>query len=66
MRRYLVFAGMAYYPDGGWDDFKESFDTLSDCMDYLITHHCDWAHIVDSHTGQMVKRYIPPNDGQDS
>ena len=25
MKRYLVFAYEAYYPGGGWSDFKKSF-----------------------------------------
>lgn len=27
-KRFLLFQGDVYYPAGGWDDFKESFDHL--------------------------------------
>ena len=64
MRRYLVFAGDTYYPAGGWDDFYESFDTLTDALDGLIHASKDWGQIVDSQTGTIVKRYTFPTDGQ--
>lgn len=28
-KRYLVFAGYDYYPEGGWGDFQGSFDTTA-------------------------------------
>jgi len=27
MKRFLLFAGSSYYPDGGWNDFQGSFNT---------------------------------------
>lgn len=35
MKQYLFFSGYNYYPCGGWDDFKESFDTIEDVIAYL-------------------------------
>jgi len=54
--RYLVFAGICYYPLGGWDDFKGSFKTKKEA---LLEAKKDWdegwtwAHIVDSNDDTM-------------
>lgn len=32
MKRYLVFSNGGYYPNGGWGDFKGSFDTLEEAI----------------------------------
>ncbi len=34
MKRFLVFAGDAYYPDGGMNDFQEDFDTLEEARSF--------------------------------
>jgi len=34
MKRFLVFAGDAYYPYGGMDDFQEDFDTLEEARSF--------------------------------
>lgn len=61
MKRYLVFAGDAYYPAGGWDDFREAFNTLDEAKEYAETIRrknasfdhkrvydtFDWQQIVD-------------------
>ncbi len=57
MKRYMLFAGSQYYPSGGWDDFKDSFDT---CEEALVAARLqetgykgktkpvyDWFHVVD-------------------
>ena len=52
MSRYLVFAGVQYYPMGGWDDYIGTFTTYEECMACLKGRftggHIDWAHIVDT------------------
>lgn len=35
MKRYLVFAYMNYYPNGGWDDLSGSFDTIPEALAHL-------------------------------
>lgn len=35
MKRYMLFEVLHYYPTGGMDDFKESFDKLSDIAEYI-------------------------------
>jgi hypothetical protein len=34
MKRFLVFAGYAYYPEGGMHDFQEDFDTLEEAKSF--------------------------------
>ena len=34
MKRFLVFAGDCYYPDGGMNDFQEDFDTLEEARSF--------------------------------
>jgi hypothetical protein len=34
MKRFLVFAGDAYYPEGGMNDFQEDFDTLEEARSF--------------------------------
>lgn len=60
MKRYLLFIGYNYYPCGGWSDFKETFNTLLECEEYLCilkaNERCkDWFQIVDTQTGLIVK-----------
>lgn len=38
MKRYLTFACAAYYPDGGWFDFKEDFDSLEEAIAFAKKH----------------------------
>ena len=57
MKRYLLFSGDNYYPSGGWYDFDESFDSLEGAREHIEKlkkeHHPDWAHIVDTETGNV-------------
>ena len=32
MKRYLLFIGDRYYPNGGMRDFKSSYDTIDEIM----------------------------------
>ena len=34
MKRFLVFAGDAYYPEGGMYDFQDDFDTLEEVRSF--------------------------------
>lgn len=54
MKRYLLFAGSHYYPSGGWDDFKDSFDTIETALSVAVNYELDWYHIVDTTTGKKV------------
>lgn len=46
--KYLVFYGERFYPIGGWEDFKGSFDTIEEAAAYIETLDCIdcWAHIT--------------------
>lgn len=62
-KRYALFAGMRYYPDGGWEDFKGLFETIEDAQafsrdslnekdeEFLVY---DWGQIVDLLTEKVV------------
>jgi hypothetical protein len=55
MKKYLLFAGAAYYPSMGWEDFKNDFDSydlaLEKAKEMNNSHdNCDWYQIVDTET----------------
>lgn len=63
MKRFMLFAGENYYPCGGMEDFKGSFDTYEEAEEYVNTKNkgvqmdgwgWDWAHVYDTET-QKVK-----------
>jgi cellobiose phosphorylase len=56
MKRYIVFSGDNYYPIGGWEDFKDSFNTLEEAREYQ-SNMPDWFHIVDLQTMEIVAKY---------
>jgi hypothetical protein len=59
LNRYLVFTWGQYYPSGGWNDFRESFDTLEEAEEYM-RRTCDDpfynGQVIDSTTGEEVAR----------
>ena len=57
MKRYWAFAGEFYYPCGGGDDFRESFDTLEKAKQSVLEWDTEWTwwHIVDRETGKKVQ-----------
>lgn len=61
IQQYLVFGGMTYYPNGGFMDFRKSFASLDDALDYFRQlreeDELDWIHIVDLQTLQVVHYY---------
>ena len=52
MKRYLIFAGYNYYPEGGSHDFMGSADEPK--TDNLLPEireqirKCDWVHALDT------------------
>lgn len=56
MKRYLLFIGDRYYPNGGMRDFKSSYDTIDEIMpiiekeDYFNT----WVHVYDAEKGKLI------------
>ena len=56
-KTYLVFTGLTYYADGGWQDFKDSFETREEAKKFtekrvscsINTPHGeydDWGQVV--------------------
>ena len=60
MKRYLVFLGQIYYPQGGMYDLEGSFDKLEEAIDFVakeigpdrLSHM--WFQIVDSKTWEIL------------
>jgi len=56
-KRFLLFAGNTYYPAGGWNDLRGSFDTPEAAVEYLTSTHSglDWWQVVDTISNEVVK-----------
>lgn len=47
-RRYAVFKGLAYYPNGGIDDLTSTHDTLDEAVQAAKHDPAyEWAQVVD-------------------
>ena len=61
-RRYLIFCGTFYYPEGGWNDFYKDTDSLDEAIRYC-EHYIKkeapygWCHIVDIYEGRIIRRF---------
>ena len=55
LQRYWLFAGLLYYPFGGWRDFRGSFATLAEALEAADPwqRYDTWYQIVDSVTLAM-------------
>jgi hypothetical protein len=48
MKRYMLFSGNQYYPAGGMDDFRGSFDTIDEAKSYIKYDLVnDWYQLYD-------------------
>jgi len=61
MKRYLLFCGMHYYPDGGFNDMKYSSDNLDELKELFIKGESedydikyDWYDGVDEYIDGRV------------
>jgi hypothetical protein len=61
-KRFLVFHGESYYPEGGWKDFAIGFDTEAEALNYVIedqknpkTYSERWHQIVDLEKQEIIK-----------
>ncbi len=57
MKRFLVFSGKHYYPEGGMLDFKQDFDLLTETVPLVnetIGEPWSWSHVWDSQTRRFV------------
>ena len=55
MKPYLLFAGLRYYPSGGWRDYMDEFDSIEGVMEYIADMDLDWWHIVSTETKSIVE-----------
>jgi len=53
----LVFMGMSFYPEGGWEDYKNGV-TEEDAIRIMKEnpYEYDWVQVVDTETNE-VRRY---------
>ena len=51
LKRFLLFAGGSYYPNGGWLDFVGSYDTFPEAEKAVPDR--DWAQVVDTQEGLL-------------
>lgn len=59
-KKYLLFAGGYYYPNGGWSDFQGNFKTPLEAALSLNRLHYgwhDWCHLIDSDTHEYVEGF---------
>lgn len=60
MKRYILFAGDEFYPNGGMGDFVEDFDNKSNALDLIerlkkdFGDWFDWFHVYDTEKMKMV------------
>jgi hypothetical protein len=56
--RYIIFAGYAYYPDGGGYDFvtmQAQFEDATRAADaVLMNSKKDWSHVFDTNEKKIV------------
>ena len=61
MKRYMLFAYAGYYPSGGWNDFRGSFDSVDEALVALKSldreeySRAEFWHIIDSETLEYVE-----------
>lgn len=57
LHRYLLFAGMSHYPNGGWKDFRGSHETVLDALVSAanLYSYRDWRKIIDRDSGEIVR-----------
>ena len=56
MRRYLVFTYYAGRPNGGFNDFLDSFSTVPEALENLLDEPGRYFQIVDRNTMRIVKQ----------
>ena len=46
--KYKLFCGACYYAEGGYNDFRGSFDSIEDAKLHAdgLPDYCEWAQIV--------------------
>jgi hypothetical protein len=57
MKRYMLFGFDTYYPSGGMNDFRFSFDTKEEFQDTFYDND-DNYHIFDTRDTVVTNRYM--------
>jgi hypothetical protein len=55
MKRYLLFAFDACYPEGGWSDLVAGYDSLNEARARVGTLKSDYWQIVDALHGEILE-----------
>lgn len=57
MKRFMLFFGDRYYPQGGMRDFIGSYNTIEEAVEKTLDqiNDYDWFHIYDIETQEIVK-----------
>jgi hypothetical protein len=60
LKRFALFRGLDYYPEGGWDDLHDTYSSLEEALEAVKKERFDdsyhWWHVVDLATQVKVKR----------
>ena len=62
MKKYWLFAGDIYYPNGGMDDFRKDYDTLEEVQEWIDTVFTTdewtlcWYKVYDSEDRRTILR----------
>ena len=58
LKRFAVFSGDQFYPNGGWRDFRSSYATIKAARQAAEGNKSlipgDWIQIIDLRTGKFV------------
>lgn len=46
-KRFLYFKAADFYPNGGLSDLEETFDTISEAVDFIKRNLADRMHLYD-------------------
>ena len=66
IKRFLLFAGESYYPQGGLDDLLGSYDTLADAVQALNDRpdgSDEWAEVLDTALGGRIDLCLTAKSG---
>lgn len=58
---FALFGGSAFYPNGGWDDFKGAFPSRDAAIASVTDDDFMWAQVVDMQTGKTVAEFRSPH-----
>lgn len=51
--KFLVFQGYHFYPTGGWNDFRQSFNSKEDALLWIAKNPMEWSEIVEIEVNEI-------------